>query len=74
FTCRYLGFVLGLILILALGLTIAFTGTSRSRDKFELFVGIDTNTGHQFLTFLLLFNNMIPISLYVTVDIVRSIQ
>ncbi|KAF4731768.1 hypothetical protein FOZ62_003887, partial [Perkinsus olseni] len=32
------------------------------------------NMGRQLLTFLLLFNNMVPISLYVTVDLVRSIQ
>ncbi|EER18924.1 hypothetical protein Pmar_PMAR025776, partial [Perkinsus marinus ATCC 50983] len=72
---RYLGFVLGFMLALSLGLTIAFACTRDSRDS-ECHVSQRQNAfqRQQFLTFLLLFNNMVPISLYVTVDIVRSIQ
>ncbi|KAF4739860.1 hypothetical protein FOZ62_010261, partial [Perkinsus olseni] len=74
---RYLGFVLGLILTLSLGLMIAFAQTSDMRSEFELFVGLhsdEVSWAHQIMTFLLLFNNMVPISLYVTVDLVRLIQ
>ncbi|KAF4666545.1 hypothetical protein FOL47_004044 [Perkinsus chesapeaki] len=73
----YLVFVCGLMFTLSLALMMAFACTSETREEFESFVGLDgdkVSLGRQFLTFLILFNNMIPISLYVTVDIVRSIQ
>ena len=41
----------------------------------KFFSGVsDSNSGLNFITFLILYNSLVPISLYVTMDLVRVMQ
>ncbi|XP_022807594.1 phospholipid-transporting ATPase IA-like [Stylophora pistillata] len=71
-------FLFGLLLVLALCSTIGFkiwTDNHRDTDWYLGYSGKKAqNLGMSFLTFIILFNNLIPISLTVTLEVVKFIQ
>jgi magnesium-transporting ATPase (P-type) len=59
-----------------LGIKGKFSSKSVCRDflTFFLFLGITKNFAYNLLTFIILYNNLIPISLQVTLELVRFLQ
>uniref|UniRef100_T1JKU3 Phospholipid-transporting ATPase n=1 Tax=Strigamia maritima TaxID=126957 RepID=T1JKU3_STRMM len=67
-----------LLVILCLISSVASELWTSTRLKTDWYLGLDdlssVNFGYNFLTFIILFNNLIPISLQVTLEVVRFIQ
>lgn len=73
---RYLIIVftmLFVIIVLSTAISIGMAYTYSQASKFFSGVG-NSNSGLNFITFLILYNSLVPISLYVTMDIVRVMQ
>ncbi|CAG9325909.1 unnamed protein product [Blepharisma stoltei] len=74
---RYLSIVFTILLVISLlSATISVVYNYQNPDAVEYFTG-DNNSAMSvlnFITFLILYNSLVPISLYVTMDIVRVIQ
>ena len=75
-TNRYLGFVFGvLVLIAGVSTLISVFKTYNQPVVYAYFSGESSKlSGLNFFTYLILYNGLVPISLYVTMDIVRVIQ
>lgn len=72
--------LLAIVVLAATATTMSWTGRRLNQSATELYVGDVEETlnerswFHKFISFLALFNNFVPISLYVTLDLVRFIQ
>ncbi|XP_045203321.2 probable phospholipid-transporting ATPase IA isoform X3 [Mercenaria mercenaria] len=71
-------FLFGILLLLSLICTVANLIWSGQHKDGHWYLGYDdlppSNFGYNFLTFIILFNNLIPISLQVTLEVVKFIQ
>ncbi|KAK3699934.1 hypothetical protein QZH41_016596 [Actinostola sp. cb2023] len=71
-------FLFGLLMVLALFSTIGFYVWTGDHDDTHWYLGYKElppqNYGLTFLTFIILFNNLIPISLTVTLEVVKFMQ
>lgn len=71
-------FLFGLLLVLALCSTIGFKIWTDNHQETDWYLGYSgkraQNLGMSFLTFIILYNNLIPISLTVTLEVVKFIQ
>ena len=73
---KYLALVFGLLFFIsALSTIISVISAEQNESMFTYFSGQSTSaSGLNFITFMILYNGLVPISLYVTMDIVRVIQ
>ncbi|CAH1777147.1 unnamed protein product, partial [Owenia fusiformis] len=66
------------LIVLSLISTIANIIWTKQHENTDWYLGFDleppTNFGYNFLTFIILYNNLIPISLQVSLEVVRFIQ
>ncbi|KAJ7357645.1 Phospholipid-transporting ATPase IA [Desmophyllum pertusum] len=71
-------FLFGMLLVLALCSTIGFKIWTDNHKDTDWYLGYSAkraqNLGMTFLTFIILYNNLIPISLTVTLEVVKFIQ
>ncbi|XP_052793334.1 probable phospholipid-transporting ATPase IA isoform X2 [Mya arenaria] len=71
-------FLFGILLLLSLICTVANQIWTSDHEKTHWYLGYEdlpaSNFGYDFLTFIILFNNLIPISLQVTLEMVKFIQ
>lgn len=73
---KYLALVFALLFaISALSTVISVISAGQNSTLFTFFSGQSTSSsGLNFITFMILYNGLVPISLYVTMDIVRVLQ
>ena len=73
---RYLIIVFSLLFVMVVVSTVISIATNYSNSSAsKFFSGVSTsNSGLNFITFLILYNSLVPISLYVTMDVVRVMQ
>ncbi|VDP00822.1 unnamed protein product [Soboliphyme baturini] len=62
------------LMIISLVSAISAQIWSSSNQSFSWYLGFSTHFGYNFLTFIILYNNLIPISLQVTLEVVRFLQ
>lgn len=73
---KYLIIVFTLLFIMVIVSTvISIANTYAHKSMTEFFSGVkSSDSGLNFITFLILYNSLVPISLYVTMDVVRVMQ
>lgn len=76
FTNSHMIYLLGILLLMGFVSTVFSVFHNRSYDAWYLhgFADLSASFGFTFLTFVILYNNLIPISLQVSLEIVRFIQ
>lgn len=72
---RVVALIVILVVIMAVACTIAYKYWSQSVERFSWYLtDASVNYGPIFTSFLIMFNTMIPISLYVSMEIVKVVQ